>query len=337
MLHVALDSPLLPSSPNPAKRERAALPLTPVPFRNGPVGTWARHEPLGSRVPTQAEVDQVASHLAGQGGISLRELRLRWQQLTGVDLSARKDDIKRMAEISVLTLAQGVRHASPHGNACCPDLVSQHLDAGGRGRELFRSVGDITDEACGLFTAVQVAVGEPLPEGTCGWTDVTIGTLGLRDRGCELSLSLRDASAYGATFTCAWNNIVDEVLRSGMEVVGDITPLMVELPASVAPNKVSMTSDGPNMQMGVLMGEHTVEFVSSYFAILASSGIVIQVGLTNRASGDGTTRATFLLYVFEHLCGNWGPGGLWVHAGFIDNIKAKVHLNHGIPNHVIES
>ena len=213
-----------------------------------------------------------------------------------------------------LALAQGVRHASPHGNACCPDLVSQDLDAGGRGRELFHCATDITDEACGLFTPVQLAVWEPLPERTCGGTHVIIGTLGLRHSGCELSLSLSDASACGATFTCARNNVVDEVLSNGMEVVGDISPLIVELPVSVAPNKVSMTSRGPNIQMGALTGDLTVEFTSSYLAILASSGIFIQFGLTNRACGDWTSRATFLLYVFEHLCGNWDPG---VDCGFM--------------------
>ena len=194
-----------------------------------------------------------------------------------------------------LALAQGVQHASPHGNACCPDLVSQDLDAGSRGRELFRSVSDITDEACGVFTAVELAVWELLPERTCGGTHVTIGILGLRDRVCELSMSLSDASAYGATFTCAWKDVVDEVLSNGMMAVGDISPLMVELPVSVAPNKVSMTSGGPNIQMGALIGDLTVEFTSSYLVILASSGIFIQFGLTNRASGDWTPRTAFLL------------------------------------------
>ena len=76
--------------------------------------------------------------LARRGDISLRELRLRLQKLTGTDLAARKDDIKLMAEISMLTLAQDSWwHASPPGNSCCIDMLSQDSDSVDRGRELF--------------------------------------------------------------------------------------------------------------------------------------------------------------------------------------------------------
>ena len=92
--------------------------------------------------------------LPGRGDISLRELRLRVHRLTGTDLAAGKDDIKRMAEISVLTLAQDSWHASAPGNSCCIDMLSQDSDSVDRRRELILSLSDISDETCRLSAAV---------------------------------------------------------------------------------------------------------------------------------------------------------------------------------------
>ena len=207
--------------------------------------------------------------LARRGDISLRELRLRLQKLTGTDLAARKDDIKRMAEISMLTLAQDSWHASPPGNSCCIDMLSQDSDSVDRGRELFLSLSDISDETCRLMAAVQCGVWEPFPDRTLGGTSVVIETLGLKDCGRVHFLSVGDDRDCGASamFTSARNSVVDEPLVGGMEAFR-----VQALLASLAFSKTSRAqpscfSVGPAEHMG----EITAELVQDGLVVLEHS------------------------------------------------------------------
>ena len=62
---------------------------------------------LRPEVPTQ--VDEAVVELAIHGAVSLRALRLRLQGCTGVDLSCRQADIRRMAMRSMETWTEGRR------------------------------------------------------------------------------------------------------------------------------------------------------------------------------------------------------------------------------------
>ena len=74
---------------------KIVVPQCPPAMAQSRPGIWARHEPEDNSffeclsrypiLPTQAEVDRVVLDLAGRGDMSLRELRLRLQKLTGID------------------------------------------------------------------------------------------------------------------------------------------------------------------------------------------------------------------------------------------------------------
>ena len=111
---------------------------------------------LCPEVPTQTQVDEAVVELAIHGAVSLRALRLRLQGCTGVDLSSRKADIRRMAVRSMEIWTAGLRWLYPPGDAipigCNPFHGTWEPCHDGpavckmRGRQLFTEMHDVTSD-----------------------------------------------------------------------------------------------------------------------------------------------------------------------------------------------
>ena len=86
-----------------------------------------RSIPQDTFLLSQAVVDQAVGALLVHGTISLRALRMRLQDITGISLSSRKLEIREMAELAVLQLEHNVR---PKSRLCSPKHVGVETPRG---------------------------------------------------------------------------------------------------------------------------------------------------------------------------------------------------------------